>query len=159
VVALFWSSVKQRSSCQWCRHFSGGAWLLLDEEHAAHDHRRLTLDHDFPVILFGGLLAILPGLPRVPICRNSCGNCHHSWVRHYRGWCGSRLAAAAGNRARITNMAVTVVVVTALALLVGWRLNANTNCMARRLLATPSSRAARWHTSALTAGNITLPGA
>lgn len=45
--------------------FLVGAWLLLDENHAQHDHSRLASTMIFPLLLLGGALAILPGLPRV----------------------------------------------------------------------------------------------
>jgi len=114
-------------------------WLLLDEEHAAHDHRRLASTMIFPLLLFGGLLAILPGLPRVPYLPEFL------WQLSPFVGVGIIVVGVAVGwlplpeiEARITNMAVTVVVVTALALLVsGWRLNAQYELHgAARLLAT-----------------------
>ena len=119
--------------------FLVGAWLLLDEEHAAHDHSRLASTMIFPLLLFGGLLAVLPGLPRVPYLPEFL------WQLSPFVGVGIIVVAVAVGwlplpeiEARITNMAVTVVVITALALLVsGWQLNAHNELHgAARVLAT-----------------------
>ena len=41
-------------------------WLVLDEKHEGHDHSRVASSMVFPLLLLGGLLAVLPGLPRIP---------------------------------------------------------------------------------------------
>ena len=119
--------------------FLVGAWLLLDEEHAAHDHSRLASTMIFPLLLFGGLLAVLPGLPRAPYLPEFL------WQLSPFVGVGIIVVAVAVGwlplpqiEARIANMAVTVVVITALALLVsGWQLNAQYELHgAARVLAT-----------------------
>lgn len=105
--------------------FLVAAWLLLDEEHAAHDHSRLASTMIFPLILLGGLLAILPGLPRVGYLPEFLWQ-----LSPFVGVGIIGVGVAVGwlplpaIEARIANMAVTVVVVTTLVLLVGgWQLN------------------------------------
>jgi 4-amino-4-deoxy-L-arabinose transferase-like glycosyltransferase len=105
--------------------FLAAAWLLLDEEHAAHDHSRLASTMIFPLLLLGGLLAILPGLPRVPILPEFLWQ-----LSPFVGVGIIGVGVAVGwlplpaIEVRIANMAVTVVVITALVLLVsGWQLN------------------------------------
>ena len=100
-------------------------WLLLDEEHAAHDHSRHATTMIFPLLLLGGLLAILPGLPQVPYLPEFLWQ-----LSPFVGVGVIVIGVAVGwlplpaIEARIANMAVTVVVITALALLVGgWQLN------------------------------------
>jgi len=114
-------------------------WLLLDEEHAAHDHSRLASTMIFPLLLLGGLLAILPGLPHVPYLPEFLWQ-----LSPFVGVSVIVVGVAVGwlplpaIEARITNMAVTVVVITALALLVsGWQFTAFYELSdAARLLAT-----------------------
>jgi 4-amino-4-deoxy-L-arabinose transferase-like glycosyltransferase len=101
-------------------------WLLLDTEHAAHDHSRIASTMIFPLLLLGGLLAILPGLPRVPYLPEFL------WQLSPFVGVGIIVVGVAVGwlplpaiEARIANMAVTVVVITALALLVsGWQYSA-----------------------------------
>jgi len=119
--------------------FLAGAWLLLDEQHAAHDHSRLVSTMIFPLLLLGGLLAILPGLPRVPVLPEFLWQ-----LSPFVGVGIIGVGVAVGwlplpaIEARIANMAVTVVVITTLVLLVsGWQLNANFDASgAARVLAT-----------------------
>lgn len=105
--------------------FLAASWLLLDEEHAAHDHSRLASTMIFPLLLLGGLLAILPGLPRVPYLPDFLWQ-----MSPFVGVGIIGIGVAVGwlplpaIEARIANMAVTVVVLTTLALLaVGWQAN------------------------------------
>jgi hypothetical protein len=119
--------------------FLVAAWLLLDEEHATHDHSRLASTMIFPLLLLGGLLAILPGLPRVPYLPEFLWQ-----LSPFVGVGIIGVGVAVGwlplpaIEARIANMAVTVVVITALVLLVsGWQFNANFDVSgAARVLAT-----------------------
>ena len=114
-------------------------WLLLDEEHAAHDHSRHASTMIFPLLLLGGLLAILPGLPQVPVLPEFLWQ-----LSPFVGVGIIAIGVAVGwlplpaIEARIANMAVTVAVITALALLVGgWQLNAHYELHgAARVLAT-----------------------
>lgn len=100
-------------------------WLLLDTEHAAHDHSRLASTMIFPLLLLGGLLAILPGLPRIPYLPEFL------WQLSPFVGVGIIVVGVAVGwlplpkiEARIANMAVTVTVITTLALLAGgWQLN------------------------------------
>jgi len=105
--------------------FLAGAWLLLDEGHAAHDHSRLVSTMIFPLILLGGLLAILPGLPRVGYLPEFLWQ-----LSPFVGVGIIGVGVAVGwlplpaIEARIANMAVTVAVISTLVLLVvGWRFN------------------------------------
>jgi 4-amino-4-deoxy-L-arabinose transferase-like glycosyltransferase len=105
--------------------FLVAAWLLLDEEHAAHDHSRLASTMIFPLILLGGLLAVLPGLPRVPVLPEFLWQ-----LSPFVGVGIIGVGVAVGwlplpaIETRIANMAVTVVVITTLLLLVsGWQFN------------------------------------
>ena len=93
----------------------------------------------FPLLLFGGLLAVLPGLPRVPYLPEFL------WQLSPFVGVGIIVVGVAVGwlplpqiEARIANMAVTVVVITALALLVGgWQFNAHYELHgAARVLAT-----------------------
>lgn len=119
--------------------FLVAAWLLLDEEHATHDHSRLASTMIFPLLLLGGLFAILPGLPRVPYLPEFLWQ-----LSPFVGVGIIGVGVAVGwlplpaIEARIANMAVTVVVITALVLLVsGWQFNANFDVSgAARVLAT-----------------------
>lgn len=103
--------------------FLVGSWLLLDENHTTHDHSRLISTMIFPLILLGGLLAVLPGLPRVPYLPEFLWQ-----LSPFVGVAIIGVGVAVGwlplpaIEARIINMAVTVVVLTTLALLVsGWQ--------------------------------------
>jgi len=102
------------------------AWLILDERHAGHDHSRLLSTMIFPLMLLGALLAVLPKLPRV------------DWLPDFV-WQMSPLVGVAmigvgvavgslpmpALDKRVTNMTVTVVVLTTLGLLaLGWQFNA-----------------------------------
>mgnify|MGYP001564782713 CR=1 FL=1 len=115
------------------------AWLLLDEEHTTHDHSRLISTMIFPLILLGGLLAVLPGLPRVPYLPEFLWQ-----LSPFVGVGIIGVGVAVGwlplpsIEARIANMAVTVVVLTALALLVsGWQFSVHYELSgAARVLAT-----------------------
>jgi 4-amino-4-deoxy-L-arabinose transferase-like glycosyltransferase len=119
--------------------FLAAAWLLLDEQHATHDHRRLVSTMIFPLLLLGGLLAILPGLPRIDFLPEFLWQLSPFvgvgiiGVGVVVGW-----LPLPAIEARIANMAVTVVVLTALALLVsGWQFNARYDLSeAARVLAT-----------------------
>jgi 4-amino-4-deoxy-L-arabinose transferase-like glycosyltransferase len=119
--------------------FLAATWLLLDEQHATHDHRRLASTMIFPLLLLGGLLAILPGLPRVEFLPEFLWQ-----LSPFVGVGIIGVGVAVGwlplpaIEARIANMAVTVVVITALALLVGgWQFNPHYDLNeAARLLAT-----------------------
>ena len=119
--------------------FMAAAWLLLDEQHATHDHRRLVSTMIFPLLLLGGLLAVLPGLPRVGFLPEFLWQ-----LSPFVGVGIIGVGAAVGwlplpaIEARIANMAVTVVVLTTLALLVsGWQFNARYDLSeAARVLAT-----------------------
>jgi 4-amino-4-deoxy-L-arabinose transferase-like glycosyltransferase len=107
--------------------FLVAAWLLLDEEHTMHDHSRLNSTMIFPLILLGGLLAVLPGLPRVPVLPELLWQLS-PFVGV--GIIGAGVAVGwlplPAIEARIVNMAVTVVVLTTLALLAsGWQFNAH----------------------------------
>ncbi len=114
-------------------------WLLLDEEHAVHDHSRLASTMIFPLLLLGGLLAILPGLPPVPYLPDFL------WQLSPFVGVGIIVVGVAVGwlplpqiEARIANMAVTVAVITTLALLIsGWQLSAHYELHgAARVLAT-----------------------
>lgn len=103
--------------------FLVGSWLLLDENHTTHDHSRLISTMIFPLILLGGLLAVLPGLPRVPYLPEFLWQ-----LSPFVGVAIIGVGVAVGwlplpaIETRIVNMAVTVVVLTTLALLVsGWQ--------------------------------------
>lgn len=105
--------------------FLAAGWLLLDEEHAAHDHSRLASTMIFPLLALGGLLAVLPGLPRVPYLPDFLWQ-----LSPFVGVGIIGIGVAVGwlpipaLETRISNMAVTVVVLTALTLLAtGWELN------------------------------------
>jgi 4-amino-4-deoxy-L-arabinose transferase-like glycosyltransferase len=119
--------------------FLVAAWLLLDEKHATHNHSRLASTMIFPLLLLGGLLAILPGLPRVGYLPEFLWQ-----LSPFVGVGIIGVGVAVGwlplpaIEARIANMAITVVVITALALLIGgWQLNANFDVSgAARVLAT-----------------------
>jgi len=119
--------------------FLVAAWLLLDEKHATHDHSRLASTMIFPLLLLGGLLAILPGLPRVGYLPEFLWQ-----LSPFVGVGIIGVGVAIGwlplpaIEARIANMAVTVVVITTLVLLIGgWQLNANFDMSgAARVLAT-----------------------
>jgi 4-amino-4-deoxy-L-arabinose transferase-like glycosyltransferase len=107
--------------------FLAAAWLLLDEQHATHDHSHLASTMIFPLILLGALLAILPGLPRVGLLPELLWQ-----LSPFVGVGIIGVGVAVGwlplpaIEARIANMAVTVVVLAALALLVsGWQFNTN----------------------------------
>jgi 4-amino-4-deoxy-L-arabinose transferase-like glycosyltransferase len=114
-------------------------WLLLDQEHAAHDHSRLASTMIFPIMLLGGLFAILPGLPRVPYLPEFLWQLSPFvgvgiiGVGVAVGW-----LPLPGIEARIANMAVTVAVITALVLLVGgWQFSTHYELSgAARVLAT-----------------------
>lgn len=103
--------------------FLVGSWLLLDENHTTHDHSRLISTMIFPLILLGGVLAVLPGLPRVPYLPEFLWQ-----LSPFVGVAIIGVGVAVGwlplpaIETRIVNMAVTVVVLTTLALLVsGWQ--------------------------------------
>ena len=105
--------------------YLAAGWLLLDEEHAAHDHSHLASTMIFPLLLLGGLLAVLPGLPRVPYLPEFLWQ-----LSPFVGVGIIVIGIAVGwlpiptLETRISNMAVTVVVLTTLTLLVaGWELN------------------------------------
>lgn len=105
--------------------FLAAAWLLLDERHAAHDHSRLSTTMIFPLILLGGTLAVLPGLPRVEFLPEFLWQ-----LSPFVGVGVIGIGVAVGWLAipsltqRIANVAVTVTVLTALVLLAaGWELN------------------------------------
>jgi len=107
--------------------FLAASWLLLDEDHAVHDHSRLASTMIFPLLLLGGLLAILPGLPRLAYLPDFLWQ-----LSPFVGVSIIGVGVALGwlplpaIETRITNMAVTVVVLTALALLVGgWQFNSH----------------------------------
>lgn len=107
--------------------FLAAGWLLLDEEHATQDHSRLASTMIFPLLALGGLLAVLPGLPRVPYLPEFLWQ-----LSPFVGVGIIGIGVAVGwlpipvLETRISNMAVTVVVLTALALLAaGWELNPN----------------------------------
>lgn len=146
--------------------FLAANWLLLDEEHAAHDHSRLASTMIFPLLLFGGLLAVLPGLPRVPYLPEFL------WQLSPFVGVGVIVVGVAvgwlplpGVEARIVNMSVTVVVLTALALLAGgWQLNAHydPHGAARTLAAAQQQGSAVAHVGAYRgqfhfAGRLTRP--
>ena len=106
--------------------FLAANWLLLDEDHAVHDHSRLASTMIFPLLLLGGLLAILPGLPRVAYLPEFLWQ-----LSPFVGVGIIGVGVAIGwlplpaIEARIANMAVTVVVITTLVLLVsGWQFKA-----------------------------------
>lgn len=107
--------------------FLVAAWLLLDEEHTTHDHSRLISTMIFPLILLGGLLAVLPGLARVPYLPEFLWQ-----LSPLVGVSIIGVGVAVGwlplpaIEMRVANMAVTVVVLTTLALLAsGWQFNAH----------------------------------
>jgi len=119
--------------------FLAANWLLLDEEHAAHDHSRLASTMIFPLLLLGGLLAILPGLPRVPYLPEFLWQ-----LSPFVGVSIIVVGVAVGwlplpaIETRIANVAVTVAVISALVLLAaGWQLNPHYDLHgAARVLAT-----------------------
>jgi len=105
--------------------FLATGWLLLDEAHATHDHSRLASTMIFPLLALGGLLAVLPGLPRVPYLPDFLWQ-----LSPFVGVGVIGIGVAVGwlpipaLETRISNMAVTVVVLTTLTLLAaGWELN------------------------------------
>ena len=121
------------------------SWLLLDENHTTHDHSRLTSTMIFPLILLGGLLAVLPGLTRVPYLPEFLWE-----LSPFVGVAIIGVGVAVGwlplpaIEARIANMAVTVVVLTTLALLIsGWQFNTRYELSgAARVLATAQQQGA-----------------
>ena len=101
------------------------AWLLLDEEHTSHDHSRLVSTMIFPLILLGGLLAVLPNMARVPFLPEFLWQ-----LSPFVGVSIVGVGVAVGwlplpaIEMRVVNMAVTVVVLSTLALLAsGWQFN------------------------------------
>jgi 4-amino-4-deoxy-L-arabinose transferase-like glycosyltransferase len=105
--------------------FLVGGWLLLDERHDAHDHSRLASTMIFPLLLLGGLLAVLPGLPRQPYLPEFL------WQLSPFVGVGVIVTGIAVGwlpipelTTRVANMAAMVVVLTTLTLLaLGWELN------------------------------------
>jgi 4-amino-4-deoxy-L-arabinose transferase-like glycosyltransferase len=103
--------------------FLASGWLLLDDRHATHDHSRLASTMIFPLMLLGGGLAVLPKLPRVDFLPELL------WQQSpFVGVAIIGVGIAVGwlplpdIRARIINMAVTVVAITAFGLLtLGWQ--------------------------------------
>jgi hypothetical protein len=146
--------------------FLVASWLLLDEEHSSHDHSRLASTMIFPLLLLGGLLAILPGLPRVPYLPDFLWQ-----LSPFVGVSIIGVGVAVGwlplpaIETRIANMAVTVVVLTALALLAGgWQFNTHYEVNgAARVLATAQQKGiAVAHVGAYRgqyhfAGRLTMP--
>ena len=124
--------------------FLPAGWLLLDEEHAAHDHSRLASTMIFPLLALGGLLAVLPGLPRVPYLPEFLWQLSPFVgvgiivIGVAVGW----LPIPALLTTRISNIAVTVVVLTALVLLAtGWELNSHYELSgAARVIATAQAQ-------------------
>jgi 4-amino-4-deoxy-L-arabinose transferase-like glycosyltransferase len=100
------------------------AWLLLDERHDDHDHSKLATAITFPMLLLGGVLAVLPQLPRVPYLPEFLWG-----LSPFVGVAVIALGVAIGwlpipsLDTRLFNMAATVAVLTALGLLaLGWQL-------------------------------------
>jgi 4-amino-4-deoxy-L-arabinose transferase-like glycosyltransferase len=105
--------------------FLAAAWLLLDEAHARHEQGRLASTMIFPLLLLGGLLAVLPKLPRVEFLPEFLWQLS-PFVGV--GVIGVGVAVSwlpiPSLETRIKNIAATVVVLTALVLLItGWQLN------------------------------------
>lgn len=99
-------------------------WLLLDDRHEDHDHSRLASAITFPLLLLGGALAILPGVPRIPYLPEFLWS-----LSPFVGVTLILVGVAIGwmpipaLTTRVLNMAVTVTVLTALGLLaLGWQL-------------------------------------
>jgi 4-amino-4-deoxy-L-arabinose transferase-like glycosyltransferase len=105
--------------------FLVAGWLLLDEDHTAHDHSRLASTMIFPLLALGGALAVLPGLPRVEYLPEFL------WQLSPFVGVGIIVVGVAVGwlpipalTTRISNMAATVVALTAFGLLAaGWELN------------------------------------
>lgn len=124
--------------------FLPAGWLLLDEEHAAHDHSRLASTMIFPLLALGGLLAVLPGLPRVAYLPEFLWQLSPFVgvgiivIGVAVGW----LPIPALLTTRISNVAVTVGVLTALVLLAaGWELNPHYELSgAARVIATAQTK-------------------
>jgi len=100
------------------------AWLLLDERHEDHDHSKLATAITFPVLILGGVLAVLPHLPRVAYLPDFLWG-----LSPFVGVGIVGLGLALGWMpiptlpTRLFNMAATVTVLTALGLLaLGWQL-------------------------------------
>jgi 4-amino-4-deoxy-L-arabinose transferase-like glycosyltransferase len=105
--------------------FLAVGWVLLDEQHARHDHSRLASTMIFPLMLAGAALAVVPKLPRVEFLPEALWQLS-PWI----GVAVIGVGVAVGwlpipaLRTRVLNMAVTVVAVFALAVLaIGWQLN------------------------------------
>jgi len=106
--------------------FLAVGWVVLDEDYAHHDQGRLASTMIFPLMLLGAALAVVPKLPRVEFLPEVLWQLS-PWV----GVAVIGVGVAVGwlpipeLRTRILNMAVTVVVVFALAVLaIGWQLSA-----------------------------------
>jgi len=105
--------------------FLAAAWLVLDDKLDKHDHSRLATSMIFPLMLLGGLLAVLPKLPRVAFLPDFLWQ-----LSPFVGVAIIAVGVAAGSLRlpslpqRVTNMTVTVSVLTTLALLaLGWQFN------------------------------------
>ena len=105
--------------------FLVAAWLVLDDKLDKHDHSRLATSMVFPLMLLGGLLAVLPKLPRVEFLPDVLWQ-----LSPFVGVAIIVVGVAAGSLPlpslprRVTNMTVTVSVLTTLALLaLGWQFN------------------------------------
>lgn len=105
--------------------FLAAAWLVLDDRLEKHDHSRLATSMVFPLMLLGGVLAVLPKLPRVEFLPDVLWQ-----LSPFVGAAIIVVGVAAGSlplpslSQRVTNMTVTVSVLTTLALLaLGWQFN------------------------------------
>jgi len=105
--------------------FLVAAWLVLDDRLDKHDHSRLATSMIYPLMLLGALLAVLPKLPRVEFLPDVLWQ-----LSPFVGVAIIVVGVAAGSlplpslTRRVTNMTVTVSVLTTLALLaLGWQFN------------------------------------